>query len=942
MKIKHSADPILSFLYNMDLGSYNNQTLFQLSPSSGGESTRSASAATQSASAGTPSASVDNTSGVKQTSGNSFPCVGNENTCGGNQTSQCFDATMNAPTIVASGRQTLGLCPDVELSVLAAQLHDRAITDLDADESNQRQIQADKLAKSNSVIFVSTIKQGRRRGKYPKKSLRIGGGSLHQLRQEKARTAKAKDKLLTRTRRNQRDLKSKMWNNSSTDDSPKSVSKVELKETFDTTLSVINSPWNHAMPFLHRLHPFSRAIDDNKSSKGYMLLMRTYARNIGAEFNADYLSHTYWLQSNPEGMTHAAFFDYPYKAMYGWIYDASCDVNTDLLLKFQDRQCAICLEKIAMNGCIKGCTGDGGKRHLFHDHCLQTWIETGHRDCPTCRGELFFDIQKIGENTYTKIWTWFPSNYRLAEEPAEESRSEPVETIQQCLNRVANETDDRHINSLLILYSLEVQAAYEVYLEDRDWEEFKDTCRHCVSHWREREQQRRQMQQCLNRMANETDDEGFEHLLMSYTLDVRAAYEVYLEDRDWEKFKDSCRHCVFHWRDRENSPAAVEERRQIQLCLDRIADETNDQGLKNLLGMPDNTVVYAAYHHFLEDRDWEEFKDTCRHFLQNFRAYEDHEEIPEGSGEPAQSEPAQHAEHAEPAENVIIPLEERTNSMSRRHVEYLDHEAYVNGENDLDYDPWDDMTEEELLIGTRLSPPTTAEEHEETPEGSGEPAQSEPAIASRGCGIRLPRGSERQRVPYEGWSGGTCGVGDILCFNCAQNNAPEGSGEPAQSAPQQARELYGLPANLETPEQLFIEDTQEYLIRLAHEKDDEGFEDLYQYNSLAVIAAYEVYLKDRNWEEFKDTCTRILAHFRAEDIEQCCIRLANETNNQWFEQDLYQYNSLAVQAAHQVYLEDKNWEEFKDTCTRILAHFRAAYDDYETDPEDKAADLNDY
>ena len=115
----------------------------------------------------------------------------------------------------ASGRQTLGLCPDLELSVLAAQLHDRAITDLDADESNQRQIQADKLAKSKSVVSVSTIKQGRRREKYPKKSLRIGGGSLHQLRQEKARAAKAKDKLLTRTRRNQRDLKSKMWNNSS-------------------------------------------------------------------------------------------------------------------------------------------------------------------------------------------------------------------------------------------------------------------------------------------------------------------------------------------------------------------------------------------------------------------------------------------------------------------------------------------------------------------------------------------------------------------------------------------------------------------------------------------------------------------------------------------------------------------------------------------------------
>ena len=644
----------------------------------------------------------------------------------------------------ASGRQTLGLCPDLELSVLAApKLQDRAIADLDADESNQRQIQADKLAKSNSVIFVSTIKQGRQTRKYSKKSLRLGGGSLHQLRQEKARAAKAKDKLLTRTRRNQRDLKSKMWNNSLTDDSPKSVwnhAKVELKETFDTTLSVINSPWNHAMPYLHRLHPFSRAIDDNKSSKGYMLLMRTYARNIGAEFNADYLSHTYWLQSNPEGMTHAAFFDYPYQAMYGWIYDASRDVNTDLLLKFQDRQCPICLEKIAMNCYIKGCNGEGGKRHLFHAKCLDSWIEKGNRDCPSCRGELFFPVYPhdpvLDGPHCEEIWTWFPCSYRFAEEPAEEpateSRSEPVETIQQCLNRVANETDDRHIKDLLILYSLEVQAAYEVYLEDRDWEEFKDTCRHCVFHWREREQQR------------------------------------------------------------------------------------------------------------------------------------------------------------------------------RRHVEYLDHEAYVNGENDSDDDPWDDMTEEELLIGTRLSPPTTAEEHEETPEGSGEPAQSEPAIASRGCGIRLPRGSERQRVPYEGWSGGTCGIGDILCFNCAQNNAPEGSGEPAQSEPQ---------------------DIQECLIRLAHEKDDQGFKnDLYQYNDLIVEAAYAVYLEDRNWEEFKDTCTRILAHFRAENDHE-------ETPEE--------SERVESEARSSFWDDENNWTDDFVPSMRSIAE-RYDWDDYETDPEDKAADLYDY
>jgi len=450
------------------------------------------------------------------------------------------------------------------------------------------------------------------------------------------------------------------------------------------------------------------------------------------------------------------------------------------------------------------------------------------------------------------------------------------------------------------------------------------------------------------------------------------------------------------------------------------------------LGKPDDDIVYSAYHNFLENNSWEQFKDTCTRFLADFRAEEDHQEIPEGSGEPP---------------------------------------------------------------------------------------QSEPAIASGGCGIRLPRGSERQRVPYEGWSGGTCGVGDILCFNCAQNNAPEGSREPAQSEP--AEQAYFQRVALraeedyeETPEgsrepaqsepaehaepaenviipleertnsmsrrhleyldheayvngEYYVTDVetdsaeeedeswgdttnpyedgvatqtetlQECLIRLADETNDQGFihlsADLNNVDD-RIAAAHLFYLADRDWGEFKDTCTRFLVHFRAEedheetlegsgesaqsepaqsepaiasggcakmvqkrkeetpeqllveDIQQCCIRLAHETNDQGFKHLLYQYNDLVVKAAYEVYLEDRNWEKFKDTCTRILAHFRAEndheetpegservepearssfwddennwtddfvssmrsiaerydWDDYETDPEDKAADLNDY
>ena len=828
-----------------------------------------------------------------------------------------------ATRIVASGRQTIALCPDREQSLLAPPNGlTRSIADPEAFESNQRQTRADKLAKSNSVIFVSTINQGRQTRKYSTKSPQLGGGYRHKKKKEKALVARLAKKKRTLTRKKQRDLKSENHKNNDLcndrcnhcgDEFTPATNHLEpycptcvkfsnngtceleyeeehLRQTFYMTLSVINKPGNHAMPLPCIWQPwFSQAFDDNKSSKGYMLLMRTHARNIGAEFNADYLSYTYWLQSNPGEMTHAAYFDYPYEAMYGVIYDAWRDVNTDLLLKFQDRQCAICLEKIDMNCCIKGCNADGGKRHLFHATCLESWIEyTSYRNCPSCRGELFFPLYQyldglllrgrvrvytsprrnycLGGLLAEQIWTWVPCSKPIrtcpnwfAEEPAEESKSEPAETIQQCLNRMANETDDQQFKHLLIVYSLEVQAAYEVYLEDRDWEEFKDTCRHCV----------------------------------------------------------------FHWREREHSPAALEERRQIQLCLNRMANETNDQGLKDILDMPDDDVVYAAYHDYLENNSWEQFKDICTGFLADFVAEEE-----------------------------------------RRHLEYLDHQANVNGEYYETDDETDSAEEEDRSWGDTTDPykgrlvPAQSEpaeqayfqrvalraeeDHEETPEGSREPTQSEPAEHAEPAADVMPA-----------WAIKMDKEGRLR--------------QKKLAAPQQAEETL-----------------QQCLIRLADETNDTGY--LYNgFSSFRLVpsnrgaqTAYEVYLVDRNWEEFKDTCTRFLGYFRenigntrfneepahservesearssfwdeetpeqllVEDIQQCCIRLAHETKDQWFEQDLYQYNSLCVEVAYAVYLEDRNWEKFKDTCTRILVHFRAEYDDYETDPEDKAADLDDY
>ena len=116
--------------------------------------------------------------------------------------------------------------------------------------------------------------------------------------------------------------------------------------------------------------------------------------------------------------------------------------------------------------------------------------------------------------------------------------------------------------------------------------------------------------------------------------------------------------------------------------------------------------------------------------------------------------------------------------MSRRHLEYLDHEAYVNGEyyvtdvetnsSDEEDNPWEDMTDEEILAGTCLSPI--------------------PTVSIQTC-----------------------------------------------------------------------------LVRLVEETNDQGFTCLFV--SDLVQAAYEIYTEDRDWEEWKDTCTRFLASLRGRPAE---------------------------------------------------------------------------
>lgn len=55
--------------------------------------------------------------------------------------------------------------------------------------------------------------------------------------------------------------------------------------------------------------------------------------------------------------------------------------------------CAICTEDLEPASAAMRCTGQHGKRHYYHAHCLSQWIQQCRRDnlpptCPECRGEL--------------------------------------------------------------------------------------------------------------------------------------------------------------------------------------------------------------------------------------------------------------------------------------------------------------------------------------------------------------------------------------------------------------------------------------------------------------------------------------------------------------------------------------------------------------------------
>jgi len=75
-------------------------------------------------------------------------------------------------------------------------------------------------------------------------------------------------------------------------------------------------------------------------------------------------------------------------------YPASAPVDTCI--------CSICTEDLEPANAAMRCSGQHGKRHYYHAHCLSQWIQQCRRDnqaptCPECRGELQVRARRLQE-----------------------------------------------------------------------------------------------------------------------------------------------------------------------------------------------------------------------------------------------------------------------------------------------------------------------------------------------------------------------------------------------------------------------------------------------------------------------------------------------------------------------------------------------------------------
>jgi hypothetical protein len=98
------------------------------------------------------------------------------------------------------------------------------------------------------------------------------------------------------------------------------------------------------------------------------------------------------------------------------------------------------------------------------------------------------------------------------------------------------------------------------------------------------------LEKCLRMMM--VEDNLNMYLSVGSHRCVKTAYSNYLMSEDWQVFKESCRRWAYEKSFRE--------------AMYKLQDEAFEISL-----LWDNPVAHAAYHVYLKDLDWDEFKDTC-------------------------------------------------------------------------------------------------------------------------------------------------------------------------------------------------------------------------------------------------------------------------------------------------------------------------------------------
>eukprot|EP00475_Leptophrys_vorax_P039813 TRINITY_DN7262_c0_g1_i2.p1 TRINITY_DN7262_c0_g1~~TRINITY_DN7262_c0_g1_i2.p1 ORF type:complete len:584 (+),score=176.62 TRINITY_DN7262_c0_g1_i2:194-1753(+) len=129
---------------------------------------------------------------------------------------------------------------------------------------------------------------------------------------------------------------------------------------------------------------------------------------------------------------------------------------------------------------------------------------------------------------------------------------------------------------------------------------------------------------------------------------VLGAFDLYMEDHDFSDLVDTLQTIVRLNGGSESDLIGLIEN---TFALDAKLDDGEIDGLKKLV-FAGNDVIFAAYSLYLEDNDWNEFKDTLVRVITHFIHHGEKKPATEGA---AVSESKVEKKQVDPAEHVVDP-----------------------------------------------------------------------------------------------------------------------------------------------------------------------------------------------------------------------------------------------------------------------------------------------